>query len=273
MAANSNRGHHLTVRKGPAEIPQDPSSVFSGSLVVSHFFNAMSLLFPRGEEFFIDSVRKFVNRTPPELKNDVKAFIGQEAMHGKVHRGWNNKTQANGYDVSLVATLMDKALGNFDRLDFIHPALGLSMTAALEHVTATQSAWFLRHPEFVNRLEASARDITLWHSCEEIEHRHVAFDLLKAVDDSYALRIGGHLFGQVLLWGSAFFGLGLILSQEKSVTVGDMLADLRENLPGLGEFTRNNIEQFFEYFRPDFHPEDDDSRPLAAAYLAEKKIA
>ena len=273
MPANSNTKHKLTVRKGPAEIPQDPRSVFEGSVVLSHFFNAMSLLFPRGEEFFIDSVRKFADRTPPELKSDVKAFIGQEAMHGKVHRGWNEHTQASGYDVSAVANLMESALSNFDRLDFIHPALGLSVTAALEHVTATQSAWFLRHPEFVGRLEPKARDITLWHSCEEIEHRHVAFDLLKVVDDSYALRVGGHVLGQVLLWGSAFYGLGLILSQEKSLTVGEMLAELRQNLPGLAEFTRNNVEQFFEYFRPDFHPEDDDSRPLAAAYLAEKKIA
>ena len=273
METPAEKSKLLTVRKGPANIPQDPRQVFSGSLVVSHFFNAMSLLFPRGEEFFIDSVRKFADRTPPELKDDVKAFIGQEAMHGKVHRGWNNHTQEMGYDVAGVANLMEMALGNFDKLDFIHPALGLSMTAALEHVTATQSAWFLRHPEFVGRLEQSAREITLWHSCEEIEHRHVAFDLLKVVDDSYALRIGGHLIGQVLLWGSAFYGLGLILSQEKSASPVEMLADLRRNLPGLAEFTRNNIAQFFEYFRPDFHPEDDDSRPLAQAYLAEKKIA
>lgn len=270
VAANTKR---LTVRKGPTRIPQDPRQVFSDSLVVSHFFNAMSLLFPRGEEFFIDSVRKFADRTPADLKDDVKAFIGQEAMHGKVHRGWNNHTQDMGYDVSAVADLMEAALGNFDKLDFIHPALGLSMTAALEHVTATQSAWFLRHPEFVGRLEESARDITLWHSCEEIEHRHFAFDLLKAVDDNYALRIGGHLIGQVLLWGSAFYGMGLILSQEKSASPAEMFSDLRRNLPGLAEFAKNNVEQFFEYFRPDFHPEDDDSRPLARAYLAEKKIA
>ena len=171
MQVTAKTDKKLTVRKGPARIPQDPRKVFSDSLVVSHFFNAMSLLFPRGEEFFIDSVRKFADRTPADLKDDVKAFIGQEAMHGKVHRGWNNHTQEMGYDVSAVADLMEKALGNFDRLDFIHPALGLSMTAALEHVTATQSAWFLRHPEFVNRLEESAREITLWHSCEEIEHR------------------------------------------------------------------------------------------------------
>lgn len=273
MPEITSESKKLTVRKGPARIPENPRAVFSDSLVVSHFFNAMSLLFPRGEEFFIDSVRKFADRTPAELKDEVKAFIGQEAMHGKVHRNWNNNTQEKGYDVRTVAELMEKVLGNFDRLDFIHPALGLSMTAALEHVTATQSAWFLRHPEFVGRLEESARDITLWHSCEEIEHRHVAFDLLKAVDDGYALRIGGHLLGQVLLWGSAFYGMGLILSQEKSASLAEMVADLRRNLPGLAEFTKNNIVQFFEYFRPDFHPEDDDSRPLARAYLAEKKIA
>lgn len=263
----------LTVRKGPVGIPEDPKQVYEGSLIGSHFFNAMSLLFPRGEEFFIDSVRKFADQTPSELKADVKAFIGQEAVHGRVHRVWNDNTQAKGYDVSNMHNLIEWALSNFDKLDFINPAIGLSMTAALEHVTATQSSWFLRNRYFTDGLESRARDITLWHSCEEIEHRHVAFDLLKVVDDSYALRIGGHLLGQVLLWGGAFYGFATIMSQEKSASVTDLLADLRRSAPRLAAFTQNNVEKFFEYFKPDFHPEDDDCRQLAVDYLAEKKIA
>lgn len=274
MLATTTAGKTITVRKGPANIPEDPRKVFEDSLIGSHFFNAMSLLFPRGEEFFIDSVRKFADRTPAELKDEVKAFIGQEAMHGKVHRGWNNSLAHHGLDVAPVAAMLEKLIGGFERLDFIHPALGLSITAALEHVTATQASWFLRHPEFMQKLGQNARDITYWHACEEIEHRHVAFDLLKAVDDNYALRIGGHLLGQVLLWGGAFYGFGLIMSQEKSVTAFDLFADLQRNMSSLSAFGRNNLEQFFVYFRPDFHPEDDnESRSMAQAYLAEKKIA
>jgi uncharacterized protein len=273
MSTRTQPARTLMVRRGPVGIPEVPAQVYRDSIVLSHFFNAMSLLFPRGEEFFIDSVRKFSDKTPAHLKADVKAFIGQEAVHGKVHRVWNNNTQATGYDVSRMNAVIETVLSNFERLSLIHPALGLSVTAALEHVTATQSSWFLRNRYFTEPLEPHARDITLWHSCEEIEHRHVAFDLLQVVDDSYALRIGGHLLGQVLLWTGAFVGFGLVLSQEKSASPSELLADFGRNLPRIAAFAKNNVEKFFEYFKPDFHPEDDDARPLAVEYLAEKKIA
>ena len=46
------------------------------------------------------------------------------------------------------------------------------------------------------------------------------------------------------------------MSQEESVSAIDLLADLQRNMSILSAFSRNNLEQFFVYFRPDFHPED-----------------
>ena len=55
-------------------------------LNVSQFLNTMSLFFPVGERFFIDSVRHYRDQiTDSELKKAVTAFIGQEAMHGREH--------------------------------------------------------------------------------------------------------------------------------------------------------------------------------------------
>src|SRR5499427_2063311 len=48
--------------------------------------NAMSLTFPAGERYFIDSVRAYSDRiSDPELRKEVRDFIYQEAMHNKVH--------------------------------------------------------------------------------------------------------------------------------------------------------------------------------------------
>ena len=48
---------------------------------ITHFFNALSLLFPQGELFFMDSVRHYRQRIDdPELKKQIQGFIGQEAM-------------------------------------------------------------------------------------------------------------------------------------------------------------------------------------------------
>ena len=45
---------------------------------VTHFFNALSLLFPAGERFFMDSVRNYRDRIDdPVLKQQVLGFIGR----------------------------------------------------------------------------------------------------------------------------------------------------------------------------------------------------
>ena len=59
---------------------------FGGDPFMSHFMNNLSSLFPYGEKFFVDSVRAVRDQvSEPQLKKDISAFIGQEAMHSKEH--------------------------------------------------------------------------------------------------------------------------------------------------------------------------------------------
>ena len=49
-----------------------------GSAFRTAYFNAMSLLFPLGEKFFIDSVRHFRNEIDdPQLLAEITSFQGQ----------------------------------------------------------------------------------------------------------------------------------------------------------------------------------------------------
>ena len=58
---------------------------------VTHFLNALSIFFPTGERFFMDSVRNYRHLvTDPELKQAVAGFIGQEAMHTREHVLYND---------------------------------------------------------------------------------------------------------------------------------------------------------------------------------------
>jgi len=64
---------------------------------VTHFFNALSLLFPAGERFFMDSVRHYRDDIDdPVLKKQVLGFIGQEAMHTREHVEYNDLLQQAG---------------------------------------------------------------------------------------------------------------------------------------------------------------------------------
>lgn len=70
----------------------------------SAFFNALSLSFPAGEQFFIDAVRAGLKALPEEkrasLAAEVQGFIGQEATHRRIHALFNLHLANLGYSPS-----------------------------------------------------------------------------------------------------------------------------------------------------------------------------
>src|ERR1700712_3233206 len=62
-------------------------------------FNALSVSFPKGEAFFVDSVRQLRDLVRPEHAADVAAFIQQEVMHSREHVAFNRRVTDHGYDV------------------------------------------------------------------------------------------------------------------------------------------------------------------------------
>ncbi len=263
---------HIRVRKFPKTFEDtQPNAVYQGSKLTSHYFNAMSLLFPEGERFFIRSVNKFANQiTDPKLKEEIKAFAAQEVQHGKAHDDLNQNLEVWGYNIKPIEkNLKDLLKLAEESLNRIHPAMGLSITSALEHFTATQSEWFLRNRDFLKGMDKTTEEITLWHSCEEIEHKHVAFDVQKQVDDSYVLRVAGMMIGNTMIWGVSFAGAVYLMSQEKELTLPELAEDILSMVQNVGPLFLNSMKNFFDYFRPDFHPNDHDNLPLAEAYMAE----
>ncbi len=74
-----------------------------GDLILSHLAASLSAVFPDGEDFFVRSVRHFRDQiTDPELKRQVAGFIGQEAMHGREHRVFNDRLDELGYPTKQV---------------------------------------------------------------------------------------------------------------------------------------------------------------------------
>ncbi len=54
------------------------------------FFNALSMSFPAGERFFIDSARNFKDEVKDlKLKKEMSRFLGQEGMHSREHSKYN----------------------------------------------------------------------------------------------------------------------------------------------------------------------------------------
>jgi predicted metal-dependent hydrolase len=110
------------------------------------------------------------------------------------------------------------------------------------------------------------RNLLRWHSCEEIEHKSVAFDVFQEVSGNWPIRVLGAVLalgGLIPLWNLATRHL---LKQE-NMTRAELRAD-RKRMEAHGRDRRYLVNAFFDYLRRDFHPDDTEDYHLAAEWLA-----
>jgi predicted metal-dependent hydrolase len=230
-------------------------------------FGAMSLVFPEGERFFIRSVKQFADKIDDaQLCQDIKDFIGQEAQHGRVHEIFNRAVLGHDYDIEPFLQWYKSSMFDFveqKATEILGPKLALSVTAAAEHFTATWAAHGLSSGYLEEHItNQTMLDFMQWHAVEEIEHKHVAFDVLQQIDDSYALRAAGMLFCAVLLpfvISVAFVSLAM---QAKNADVFAFFSDAVAEAAG-GGIVASFIPAFVQYLKPGFHPSDNDDYEVA----------
>src|SRR5207302_9759427 len=117
-----------------------------GDLILSHVAASLSSVFPDGEDFFVRSVRHFRDQiTDPQLKRQVSGFIGQEALHGRQHRAFNDRLDELGYPTKRFERFTKKGLAIRERP--LPAKSNPAATAALEHFTATRAELLLTSQE------------------------------------------------------------------------------------------------------------------------------
>lgn len=141
--------------------------------VATAFYNALSVTFPKGEAFFIESVKAHRDGTPPKLAEEIRAFTMQEVMHSREHLAFNRRVVDSGYDVMLLEKRVDDILALVKERP---PIINLAATMALEHFTAILARELLENPKHLQGAEQQAGDLWRWHALEEIEHKAVAYD-------------------------------------------------------------------------------------------------
>ncbi len=239
-----------------------------GDAFQTALFNALSMSFPVGEQFFIDSVRNGLAVLPTEVRErfapEVQGFVGQEATHRRLHGLFNDHLERQG----LVNRLEPDLRQRFRYFDGKDPRGPLAVTAALEHFTAILADWLLRHPRWLGEQDQRLATLWLWHSAEESEHKAVAFDLYRALGGSDEWRV--RWFRRVT-W--------LFLRDIARQTVGNLRCDgtlwkwgtWRSGarfLLGRDGLLRLTYDPWRRYLRPDFHPSQQDASE-SARWLAE----
>src|SRR5262249_7481203 len=144
-----SRDHEVLTRRpdfahGFADVPRHFAG--GGDLIFSHLAAAFSAVFPDGEAFFVRSVRSFRDHvTDTLLARQVTGFIGQESMHGREHRRFNDRLGALGYPTKRYERITHGYLAIRERV--FTPRANLAATAALEHFTATLAELLLTSAE------------------------------------------------------------------------------------------------------------------------------
>lgn len=228
----------------------------------SLFMNTLSVFFPVGERFFIHSVRHYRDRiTDPDLNKAVAAFIGQEGMHGREHEHYNAVSAAAGQPVDRQEALVDRLL---ESLKGVLPAsIQLSVTIALEHLTALMGDLLLSHPELLEGSDPHFEALWHWHALEETEHKAVAFDVYRTVMGSgpraYLVRSTTLLVATAIFWALVYpFWIQNLRSQKQLGNWRDILRSLDAQWGRVGGL-RGCVPGWLSYFRPGFHPWDHDN--------------
>jgi len=240
-----------------------------GDLILSHLAASLSAVFPDGEDFFVRSVRRYRDQiTDPALKRQVNGFIGQEAMHGREHRAFNDRLDQLGYPTKRFERITAKGLAFRERV--LPPVSNLAATAALEHFTATLAELVLSSEETQQLFgHDEVRNLFLWHALEESEHKAVAFDVYRAVGGSERVRVFTmNLMRFGFVGGMALQVIVSLLGDPATYRPGALRRSWR-NFRRSPLVQRDLWVQLRDYNRSDFHPDDRDATELVERWRDE----
>ncbi|QKW06557.1 metal-dependent hydrolase [Streptomyces sp. NA04227] len=260
-------------------IPNEPTA--------THVINVLHMLLPEGERWFVRVFQQAVPLiTDDELRERVLGFTGQEAMHASAHQEvLDDLFTAKGVDIGPYLTQIEYL---FNHLLGDRPGLSptrereflierVAIIAGIEHFTAFLGDWILNAKALDRRgADAMMLDLLRWHGAEEVEHRSVAYDLLRHLDPGYVRRARTMIISITALLQLWVRGTRHLLavdpelggSVEPSVKLA-LSAARRGLLPNPVKLGISALR----YFSRGYHPSQEGSTRQAIAYLGASPAA
>lgn len=273
----------MTLRTTPKDVDVQPRDIsfqlddarkghwLGGDPVGTAVFNAMSLTFPDGERMFMDAVKHYRPQLKGKLLEDVRGFIAQEAIHSREHHVLNQLIDRSRYPAAEIeAEVRQRVAETRER----GPMAMLLSTIALEHFTAMMAEMHIRHR---NLFETTAPDIERlwrWHAMEETEHKAVAYDVFMEVTKHWSpfQRYRARLLIMAVVTRTFTQNItryAAKLLEADGYSPEAALKAVRAYVwrtPGL---FRRGWRTYFAWYRPGFHPWDQDNRAEVADWKAE----
>ncbi len=236
----------------------------NGDPIATAWFNAMSATFPRGEAFFVESVKAHREGADHKLAGEIRAFVKQEINHTREHIVFNKLAESAGYDIAAIDERVRESL----ELTKGRPQiLNLAATMALEHFTAMLGQELLANPAHLHGADGDLGDLWRWHSIEEIEHKGVAYDTWRHATRDWSRWKRWKVKTLMMLVVTKNFIVNRV-ADMKELLAQDGMTGPRVTFaiwsyllvkPG---FLRRIAKPWFAFFLPGFHPWNHDDRAL-----------
>nr|WP_294170874.1 metal-dependent hydrolase [uncultured Sphingomonas sp.] len=234
-------------------------------------FNCLSATFPKGEAFFVESVRQFRDVADERLAGEIRAFTTQEVIHSREHVAFNSRAADAGYDLTSLEERVE------DRLALTRsrpPIVSLAATMALEHFTAMLAHELLRNPRHLAGADQASADLWRWHAVEEIEHKGVAYDTWLEATKDWTRAKRWKVKALLMLYVTRNFivdrtGGALELLRQDGITGLRAWMPLLWVMWGRPGVFRKVFSAWAKFFLPGFHPWNEDDRALIAGWDSE----
>jgi len=265
MKTNSTRlPASFPVRRMDYNFENTPKYWCANDPAMTHYFTGLSTLFPEGESYFVRSVRELREHAKlnEALDREISAFIGQEAMHSKEHDAFHISAQKHGLNPESLEKITGIVLKGLEKV--FSKKWNLLVTVGLEHYTAVLVVSMM---ETVNEYmtDKTIRDLWLWHSVEETEHKAVAFDLYEYLYgnglNAYLPRVTIFTLSLILITGLSTIYQIVLMKRDKQLS---NLKTWQNFFNFAAKQYKTFIPKFFEYYRYDFHPNQTNEKNLVA---------
>ena len=231
---------------------------------LSHTLNGFQLALPYLEPFFIDAIKEATPGLSGPLRDEALAFCAQEANHARQHGRYNRHLRKRyprladfekGIQQSLVRSRQNDPL-----------AWRLAYTAGYEAITAQLCRWMLRNAEeWFTGGDDQFAELMTWHAAEELEHRSVAFDVLRAAAPGYRLRARGIFAALRKTYADMMPVVSYMLEVDGYAGRWDSRA---RRLQLRLQFIRELTPAIVRFLAPGYHPSKEREPPRAAAWRA-----
>jgi uncharacterized protein len=288
-AADQFPPDELALRPRNVHFPLDSSPLhwIPGDPYASHTVTALNLFLPAAERWFSTLLSDALEYVRDEhLREEIIGFIGQEAVHAKTHdQVLVDYLLRHGIDAGPFRRQLDWVAGQYDqRMSKIAPrnrrkalASGTHALCAAEHFTGVLGHWALNNSWDDMAVDSTLSDLYRWHGAEEVEHRHVSYNVAKYFNMDYLAQSVSGVIVSFALVGVVLRGTKFLVNADPALpNLGypRLLWKLRASgkrgaIPTGGLIVRAAAR----LFRRDYNPVNEGDTAQAVAYLATSPAA